>query len=76
MKLIGIEKAQTSTRDWVIGIISTIINAFVLSLMIINTGAETMGQAIMIAVLLWLGFIATISVGTIIWEKNLLNCIY
>lgn len=53
-----------------LGFLATLIIAFVLENMIVATFASSTPAALVLAVWLWAGFMATIMLGTVLWEKK------
>ncbi len=51
-----------------VGYITTLVMAYVLALFIQYTGAITPLQGAMTAFWAWLGFVATITLGSVLWE--------
>lgn len=52
------------------GFISQIVMAFVLSIFLSYAGAGSIVAALIVAFLLWLGFIAMIQLGVVLWERK------
>ena len=61
-------KQKSMAKSYVGAFIGTLIFAYVLALMIVNLGAATLAEGFVVAFLLWLGFIATSMLNSVIWE--------
>jgi len=77
MKLVGITaeeaermKNEKHGKEMLLGFISTFIMAYVLGYVLILAGVADISGAITLAVILWLGFIATMTLGPVLWEKK------
>ena len=46
MKLVGLSEMKASLKHWVAGIVNNLVLGYVLALMVLNLGTETIGQAI------------------------------
>ena len=74
MKLMNInpkdvdKKKKRMGKTYFVMIISTLISVYILSLLIINLGATTIMEGAMIGFLVWIGFIATITLSSVLWE--------
>lgn len=53
-----------------VGVIASLVNAWVLALLSLNLGGKTITDGIMLGVLAWLGFMATITAAEISFEKR------
>lgn len=53
-----------------VGVIASLVNAWVLALLSVNLGGKTLTDGIMLGVLAWLGFMATITAAEISFEKR------
>jgi hypothetical protein len=51
-----------------VGVLAALVNAWVLALLSLNLGGSTITDAVMLGVLVWLGFLATLSAATIAFE--------
>ena len=57
-------------RQWIVaGFIGHQVIAYTLAVIIYLADATTVSEGIIIAVLLWVGFIVTLETGELIWEK-------
>ena len=65
-----LEKAKEKgmRKTYLISFISTIIMVLVLSLLLNLTGAARISQGLMLGFAVWLGFIATTTLGPVLWE--------
>ena len=57
-------------RSYILQFIASLVTTFVLAELLALTGAATFGSAVGIALLVWLGFIATVHLGAVLWEKK------
>lgn len=53
-----------------VGVIASLVNAWVLALLSLNLGGKTITDGIMLGVLAWLGFMATITAAETSFEKR------
>ena len=58
------------TTAMVLGFLSTVLTAYILSLFINSLRAVTITEGLWIGFWLWLGFIATTTLGTVLWENK------
>lgn len=63
-------KNRGMALSYFLNFVGALVMAFVLSHFLQVGGAETVQSAMMIAFWLWLGFIATVSLGTVLWENK------
>ena len=61
-------KEKGMAKEMIINFIGVILMAYVLSLAVANYGALSIGYGIRVAFLIWLGFIATVTLNTVLWE--------
>ena len=61
-------KKKGMTKSYLFGFIGALIMAFVLSYFLIMVAALTIGDALMVAIIAWLGFVATYSLNSVLWE--------
>jgi len=80
MKLAGIthkqakkQKEKGMGKSMILAFISEVVLAAVLSFFIKSLGAVTVGQGVTIGIVAWLGFVATFSLGTVLWEGKSMN---
>ena len=52
------------------GIISALLNSWVLAVLSLNLGGKTLTDGVMLGVICWLGFMATITAAQIAFEKK------
>lgn len=57
-------------KTMTLGFIATLVMAYVLENMIIATTASTVSAALVLGAWLWAGFVATIMLGGVLWEKK------
>lgn len=53
-----------------VDIIANLIMAYVLALIIGYVGATTIGQGVLVGLLVWVGFVATVTIGVVIYEQR------
>lgn|SRR3989338_4054227 len=61
-------KQKSMAKSYVGAFAGTLVFAYVLAIMIVNLGAATLAEGFVVAFLLWLGFIATSMLNSVIWE--------
>lgn len=59
---------KNMTQSLIIGFISTLVMAYVLAQMLVYMGAVTFMEGVLTAFWLWLGFVATMQIGSVLWE--------
>lgn len=52
------------------GLLTSLIMSYVLAITLQAFGVETITEALQVAVMMWLGFIATVGFGVVIWEMK------
>jgi len=57
-------------KSMVFGFLSTLVAAFVLAVLIELTNSTTAMVGAQLGILVWLGFIATTSLGAVLWESR------
>ncbi|PIN70341.1 hypothetical protein COV93_01910 [Candidatus Woesearchaeota archaeon CG11_big_fil_rev_8_21_14_0_20_43_8] len=77
MRLTGInhkdlEKAKKKGmgKNYIAGFLAAIVTSLVLSIFIVYVGVWNLSGGAMIAILVWMGFVATNSLGMILWENK------
>jgi len=73
MAYLGTTQAQLGNpgpAGMVTGIVASLLNAFVLAVLSLNLGGKTLTDGIMLGVICWLGFMATITAAQIAFEKK------
>ncbi len=76
MKLSGFKQKSISSmkikpaKTMTIGFLSTVLTAYILSLFINSLRATTIVGGLWVGLWLWLGFIATTTLGTVLWENK------
>lgn len=73
MKLAGVKKMKPSAGPIVLGLISTFVMAFVLAMLLTYMKATTLMDGLFGGFLVWLGFIATVTLGSVLWENKSVN---
>jgi hypothetical protein len=53
-----------------VGVIASLINAWVIAVLALNLGAKTLTDAVLLGILVWLGFMAMITAAQISFEKK------
>ena len=66
-------KKKGMATSYISGLLASVITAYILAAMIGLTGAATLGSALFLAFLIWLGFYATTQLGSVIWERKSLK---
>lgn len=61
-------KQKSMAKSYIAAFVGIVVFAYVLALMIVNLGAATLAEGFVVAFLLWLGFIATSMLSSVIWE--------
>ena len=77
MKLSGMTKQELDKAkqkgmggSLTIAFIANLIMAYVLAALILATGASTLMDGVMLGFWVWLGFVATIGVGAVLWQNK------
>jgi hypothetical protein len=73
MAYLGTTQAQLGNpgpTGMVVGIVASLVNAWVLAVLSLNLGGTTITDAIMLGIIVWLGFMATITAAQISFEKR------
>ncbi len=72
MALLGKTQAELGQPGpaFALGIVAALVNAWVLAVLAATIGAKTLGDGIVLGVLAWLGFMATITAAQGIFEKR------
>ena len=73
MGYLGTTQAQLGNpgqMGMAVGVVSAVLNAWVLAVLAMNLGATTIADGVMLGVLCWLGFMATITAAQISFEKK------
>jgi hypothetical protein len=60
---------KPSSRWLPVGLVGHLLIALVLAIIINLAGATTVVEGLFIGILIWLGFIVTLEIGELIWEK-------
>ena len=63
-------KKKSMVKTYFMGFIAQSIMAYVLANFVIYADAKTFLEGIQVGFFIWLGFVATISLGMILWEKK------
>jgi hypothetical protein len=53
-----------------VGVVASLLNAWVLAVLSLNLGGKTLTDGVLLGVLAWLGFMATITAAQISFEKK------
>jgi len=69
-KLTGIKKMKSTPATVLLAFLYALVMAYVLSSLIEYMGASTLVSGISVGLVAWLGFIATITMGQVIWERR------
>ena len=73
MGYLGTTQAQLGNpgpMGMAVGVVSALLNAWILAVLAMNLGGTTIGDAVMLGLLCWLGFMATITAAQISFEKK------
>jgi hypothetical protein len=73
MAYLGTTQAQLGNpgpTGMAVGVVASLINAWVLALLSLNLGGKSLTDGVMLGVLAWLGFMATITAAQISFEKK------
>ena len=75
MKLMGMKEAKMkgAGTSYLVMYVVAVVEAYVLSVFMKNAGATTVNSAAMVAFWAWLGFVATVMLGMVLWDKKPLN---
>lgn len=52
------------------GLVAQIVMAYVLAQLMVMTGSDMLGSAAKLALCIWVGFVATIQLGSVLWENK------
>lgn len=63
-------KEKGMAGPMIVMIVANIIMAYVLSMLLMATGVATMSAALMLGFWLWLGLIATLQIGVVLWQNK------
>ena len=66
-------KKKGMGKTMIIGFISTLVLAFILARLILMTNSVGAMSGMNIAFLVWIGFVATITLGSVLWENKSIN---
>ena len=73
MSYLGTTQAQLGNpgpTGMAVGVVSAVLNAWVLAVLAMNLGGTTIGDGLRLGVLCWLGFMATITAAQVSFEKK------
>ena len=73
MTYLGTTQAQLGNpgpTGMAVGVIASLVNAWVLAVLSLNLGGKSLTDGVMLGVLAWLGFMATITAAQISFEKK------
>jgi hypothetical protein len=68
MRLTGIEEPKGALRAFVVGLITMIMMSYSLAVCVDVFGAETLASGALVGGFIWLGFVATVTLGLVVWE--------
>src|SRR3989344_1750250 len=57
-------------RNYIFTFISSIILIYILAFFLMVAGASSIGDAVVISILAWLGFVLTINLSQVLWSKK------
>jgi len=69
-KQLAAAKKQGMAAAYGVTFLGMLVMAFVLAMLLAATGAETVADGALLAFWLWLGFLATTMIGSVLWEKK------
>jgi len=61
-------KSKGMAKPMIFGLIGAFITSFILAYVISISGAAVIGEGLWIGFLAWLGFVATVALGSVLWE--------
>ena len=73
MAYLGTTQAQLGnpgSTGIAVGVVASLLNAWVLAVLSLNLGGKTLTDGVLLGVLAWLGFMATITAAQISFEKK------
>jgi len=73
MAYLGTTQAQLGNpgpTGMAVGVVASLINAWVIALLALNLGGKTLTDGVLLGILVWLGFMATITAAQISFEKK------
>ena len=73
MAYLGTTQAQLGNpgpAGMLVGVVASLLNAWVLALLALNLGGKSVTDGVLLGVLAWLGFMATITAAQISFEKK------
>ena len=73
MAYLGTTQAQLGNpgpTGMLVGVVASLINAWVLAVLALNLGGKSVTDGVLLGVLAWLGFMATITAAQISFEKK------
>ena len=76
MAYLGTTQAQLGNpgpTGMAVGVVASLLNAWVLAVLALNLGGKTLTDGILLGVIAWLGFMATITAAQISFEKKSWN---
>ena len=63
-------KVKMSAKPVLLSLLSTMLTAYVLAVFLIIVNAATMGDAITVGLLFWIGFSVPLKLSPVLWEKK------
>ena len=66
-------KEKGMAQPMIVMFIADLIMAFVLSVLMMSTGMTAMSAALTLGFWVWLGFIATVGIGIVLWDNKPMN---
>jgi len=73
MKMTGVKEMKPTLVKLVAGLVISVIPAYVLAGLIGMMGTVTLMSGLLAGLLAWLGFVGTLSLAPVLWEKKPLN---
>jgi len=73
MKMTGVKEMKPTPVNMVVGLVISIIPAYVLAGLVDFMAPVTLMSGLLAGLLAWIGFVATLSLAPVLWEKKPLN---
>jgi hypothetical protein len=69
-KLSGVKKLKSTPATFALAFLYSFVMAYVLASLIEYMGAATLVSGVSVGLMAWVGFIATITMGSVLWENR------
>ena len=63
-------KKKEMIKSYIIGFVSTLVMVYILGYLFDITNPSDLISGVVLSAIVWLGFIATLSLGSVLWEKK------